>query len=95
MVPIRKLLKKDNTSVIELLMFYKNKKSMIFKVLGSVIYCITEKCLFVDYICLQKYQLYLVHKGFENKTLNDISGIGIQVLLINIMPFHGFVDNKN
>ena len=71
MVPIRKLLKKDNTSVIELLMFYKNKKSMIFKVLGSVIYCITEKCLFVDYIFLQKYQLYLVHKGFEKK-LDDI-----------------------
>ena len=50
---------------------------MIFKILGSVVYFIIDKYICVDYLCLQKAQLYLSHKGFKNITLNDTSGIGI------------------
>ena len=34
---VRKLLNKDNTHVLSLIMFYDNRKTIIFKVLGSVI----------------------------------------------------------
>ena len=60
--------------------------------LGSVTYFIMNKYLYVGCTCLQKYPLYLEHKGFENRKLNDISGIGIPELLMNIMSCHGFVN---
>ena len=59
MVYIRKLLKKDNNHVISLLMFYENIKSMILKVLGSVIYCIMENYLCVNYLRLHQVKVYL------------------------------------
>ena len=34
---VRKLLNKDNSHVLSLIMFYDNRKTIIFKVLGSVI----------------------------------------------------------
>ena len=33
-------------------------------------------------------------KGFENIRFNDISGIGIPELLMNIMSYYRFVKNK-
>ena len=77
MVPIIKALKKYNTSVLSLMLFYENRKSIIFEVLASVAYCIMDNYLFVNSMCLHQAEIYLVHKGFENKTFNDISGIGI------------------
>ena len=50
---------------------------MIFKVLGSVVYCIMDNYVCADYLCLQKDKLSLENKGFENIRFNDISGIGI------------------
>ena len=38
-IPIKNVLKKDNTGVISLLMFYENRKNMFFKVLISVVCC--------------------------------------------------------
>ena len=54
MVHIRKVLRKDNTRVLALLMFYDNRKTTIFMVLGSVIYFIMENYIFVDYLCCQQ-----------------------------------------
>ena len=39
----KKVLNKNNTCVVALLMFYENRKIVIFKVLGSFIYCIIDK----------------------------------------------------
>ena len=77
MVPTRKVLKKDNTGVISLLMFYEDIKTMIFKVLGSVVYFIMYNYLCDDYMCLHKAKLYFSHKGFGKTTFNDNSRIGI------------------
>ena len=41
-----KTLKKDSTRAIALIMFYKNKKSLIFKVLGVVV------DLFIENMCV-------------------------------------------
>ena len=54
------MLKKGKKSILALLMFYENRKTMIFKVLGSVIYFIMDDYLFVDYLCLQKGLLPLI-----------------------------------
>ena len=88
MFPIIKLLKKDNICVISLMLFYENRKAMVLKVLGSVIYCIMDNYICTDYLCLNKYKISLAHKVFDNTTFNDISGIGILELLMNIMSFY-------
>ena len=51
MIPIKKVLRKDNNCVISLMMFYENIKIKILKVLSSVIYCIMENYVCADYLC--------------------------------------------
>ena len=85
MVPIRNLQNKDNTRVISLIMLYENIKITILKVLGSVVYCIIENYLCFGYLYLQQDKLSLSHRCFENTKFDDISGIGISELLMNIM----------
>ena len=95
MLPIKMVLKKYNRRVLSHLMFYENINTTTFKVMGSLIYCIMVKYLCVYFQCLQKVLPSLVHKVFENTSLNDISGIFIPELLINIMTCHSFVNNMN
>ena len=42
-------MKQDNTDFITLIMFYKKKKSLVFKVLSVVVCCFVEKYVCVDY----------------------------------------------
>ena len=93
---VSKLLKKVNTRVLSLLMFYENRKNIIFKVLSSIVYCIMENFVFVDYLCCLKTKLHVTCKRqvFENRTYNAISGIGITELLMNTISCHGFANNK-
>ena len=85
MVPIRILLSKENTCVLSLMIFYENRKSMVFKVLGSVGYGIMDNYVCADYLCLFKAKLFLEYYRFENTTFGDNSGIGTPELLVNIM----------
>ena len=87
-------LDKDNTRVTALPILNENRKTMIFKVLGSVIYWIMDNYLCVDYLCLQQAKIYFAHKIFENKIFNNIQ-IDISELLMNIMSCHGFVNDNN
>ena len=50
---MRKTIKQDNTRVAALIMFYENTKSLIFKVLGVVVYFFLKKYVCVDYLSLQ------------------------------------------
>ena len=93
MIPIRRVLRKENTLVLSFLMFYEERKNMIFKVLSSVVYCITKNYACADYLYFPQTQLHVANKGFENITYNDISGIGIPELLMNIISCHGFVSD--
>ena len=77
MVPIRKVLRKENTYFLALLMFYDSMNTMILNVLGSVVYFIMDNYLCDDYTCLHKAKLYFSHKGFKKTTFNDNSQIGI------------------
>ena len=94
MVSNRNVLDKDNTRVTALPILNENRKTMIFKVLGSVIYWIMDNYLCVDYLCLQQAKIYFAHKIFENKIFNNIQ-IDISEPLMNIMSCHGFVNDNN
>ena len=74
MVPNKKVLKKENTCVISLLMFYENRKNMIFKVLISIVYCTMDNYVWVHYMCFPKTKLYVTNKGqgFEKITYNVV-----------------------
>ena len=61
--PFRKVLQKGNTRVLLLLMFYENRKNMKFKVLSSIVYCIMEKFVCVDYLCCPETKLHVTSKG--------------------------------
>ena len=87
-------MKKDNTCVSAVLMLNENRNTMIFNMLGSVVYCIMDNYLCVYYFCLKQDQLTLAHKIFWNKTFNDISGTETTALLMNIMSCHGFFEQK-
>ena len=88
----KKVLKKDNISILAFIMLYVNKNTTMFKVLGSAIYFIMKEDICGNYLSLYQDTLLLAHKGFENTAFNEISGIGIPEVLMNIMPCSGFVD---
>ena len=64
------LLREENTRVISLLMFYENRKNMMFKVLGSLVYFIMDNYVCVDRLCFLQTKLHATSKGqgFENRT---------------------------
>ena len=63
MMPIKKVLKKENTCVLSLLMFYENRKNMILKVLSSIVYYIMEHYVCVDYLCCLQTKIDVTNKG--------------------------------
>ena len=60
----RKALRKYNTPVLLLLMFYENRKKFMCKVLRPVFYFIMENYVCVDYLCCTQTKL---HVNFEIK----------------------------
>ena len=74
-----------------LLINYESRDSKIFKVSGAVIFCISDKQICLYYVFLKKYtKLFSFDKFFENLSYNEISGILIHDLLMNIVLFRGF-----
>ena len=67
LVTIRKVSRKENVRVLSLLMIYKNKKSINFKVLDSVVYCMMENYIYLDYLCLQQARMYLAKKDLKTQ----------------------------
>ena len=62
MMPVRKVFKTVNNSVLTLLIFYKNRNNMIFKVLSSLVYCIMDNYVCVYYICCPQTKLLVTSK---------------------------------
>ena len=72
MIPIGRELRKENTHVISLVIFFENRKNKMFNFLISVVYCIMYNYACADYLCFQKTELYFSKKGFEITKFNDI-----------------------
>ena len=73
-----KFMKKDNTRAVSNIVFYYNRKSIIFKVLGAVVCCFIEKCVCVDYLSLRRKREKNCHQNKFVETLFDkLTGTGI------------------
>ena len=46
--------KHESTYALSLIMFYNNRNSLVFKVLGVVVYLFNDKYVRVNYLCLQR-----------------------------------------
>ena len=83
-------------------MFYeaRQKKQRIFKVLSCIIYIIISNYVCIDYLGYQRkikcttswfcWELKTCKKSYDN-----VLGIGIPDLLMNLMSCHGFLKNKD
>ena len=56
-----------------------------------------DKYVCVDYMCFTPTRLHVTSKRTESETItyNAVSGILIPGLLMNIISYHGFVNNTN
>ena len=93
---VSKTQEQDNACMISLTMLYENRKSLILKVFGVFVYCFIEKYVCVEYFCLQrKEKMSSLHRWFEDNSFDELSGIGIPEILLNIKPFHDFIQDDN
>ena len=99
---IKYTLEKNNTSVLELIMFYETRADnpeKYFRVLSCVIYIIIKNYVCIDYIyCKSKKlnEIIVVSRGGSkngDKSFDRILGIGIPYLLMKLMSCHGFLKN--
>ena len=85
-------MKNESTHVIPLLVLYDNRKSIIFKVLGVVVYFFLDKYFFIDHLCIQKGKKLYVSHGLSEETLfDDLSVNGIPEVILNIVSCFGFI----
>ena len=101
---ISKTLQKPNTRVLALVIFYESGKTIIrkmFRVLSCVIYTIIDKYVCIDYLCTEKSKLSYFkigctgsnrHNGID---YNNLLGIGIPDILLNLLSCHGFLKNND
>ena len=64
---------------------------MMYKVIGSVIYTIINNYICIGYMIMMQDNLSNHDNNFKNTKLNNVSGLGIPDVLMNIMSCHGFL----
>ena len=92
--------RKKNMCVIELVIFYENgttNQMKVFRLLSCVIYYVIDNYFCIEYICCQSKTLSIIYcdKILENTSYNELLGIGIPEVLMNLISFHGFTKNTN
>ena len=100
---INKTLQKK-TRVLALVIFYDSGEIIIrklFRVLSCVIYTIVDKCVCIDYLVSKKSKLGDLKIGFTGSRkhngmyYNNLLGIGIPDLLLDLLSCHGFLNNND
>ena len=96
LTPIKRVFRKYNNCLISFLMFYDNRKNMIFKVLSSVVYFVMDNYICAGYLCFPYKNLMFIFeiKYLKHTTYNAFSVIVIAELLMNVISCHGFVKHK-
>ena len=93
-----------NIIVLALVMFYENRKIYtwkIFRVLSFLIYTIISKYVCIDYLGSEKSTLIYLSLGVTGRyehfdtDYDNILGIGIPDLLLNLLSCHGFSKTVN
>ena len=97
---IKNILKKEDKFVIALVIFYENRTTSpmrVLRVLIFVLYSVKENYVCIDYLCCQYKRLRVIYsdKIFSDMSYNELLGIGIQKVLINLIACHGFMKKQN
>ena len=97
---IKYCLRKNNTCVMALIMFYENnvvKPKKLYRVLSYVLYSLIDNYACIDYLsCQPKTLRYIYSKPtFEDTSFNILLGIIIPELLLNLLSCHGFMKKPN
>ena len=95
MMPVRKVLKKGYTHALSWLGARVIGKDMIFKVLRSVVYCILDNYVCVDYMCFPQTKIHITIKGqgFLKRTYNAVLGNGFPEIIMNIISCNLFLNS--
>ena len=87
-------LSKKNVSVLSFIMFYKNRNTFMYKVIGALIYAIIYEYTCLDYLGLLQERYPNTMITSKKPRFNDFYGLGIPEILMNIMSYHGFVKSS-
>ena len=100
---INKTLMNRYTRVLALVVFYElgtfNPIKM-FKVLSCVIYTIIDRYVCIDYLGTETRKISEIHLVFslktrhENKDYDNLFGIGIPEIFMNMLSCQGFLNNN-
>ena len=85
----QKLFIKNNVSVLLLITFDENSKITMYKVAEAVVYTIIDDNICLDYLDSTQKRLSKYGNNFENIKFNNLSGLGIPEILMNVMSCHG------
>ena len=72
-------------------MFYDNRNTLMYEVIGSVIYTNFDEYICLDDLVLIQENLSKHDNNFKNIKFNDLSDLVIPDILMNIISCHGFV----
>ena len=83
-----------------LIIIYENNggnTKTVYRVLSCVVYSLIYNHVCIDYIsCQSKTSSFILSKPiFEQTSFNILLGIVIPELLLNLVPFHGFMKKPN
>ena len=65
----------------------------MFRVLSCVLYYVIENYFCIEYLCCQSKPLSVIcyDKMFASTSYNELPGIGIPEVLMNLISCHGFM----
>ena len=93
-------MRKNDTCVIEIVMFYETKTknlAKLYSVLSYVLYYVIENYVCIDYLCCHSKKLSVISsdKMFEEDSYNEFIGIGIPEVIMHLIYCHRFTKNTN
>ena len=89
MKAIKDMTQKKYLSVLSLMMFYHKEKTVVYKLIGSVINEFIDNFICLDYLGILQLFLFSYDNKFEKK-FNNLSGLVVPKIIMNIMLCHSF-----
>ena len=91
---------KNNTCVTVLVIFYDNRTNntmKFYRFLSGVLYSVIENYVCNNYLCCHSKKLSVISsdKIFGEASYNELLGIGIPEVLMNLVSCHGFMKKPN
>ena len=86
---IKTMLMKTILNVVEPMIFYEHIDTIMFILLGYIIYITLDNFIFIYYICLIQYKLSKNNNISENANIDDFSRMRIPEIFMNLVSCHG------